>query len=413
VFFSTQQEMTTTDEDTDKIDAFEFTGGETRQVSLPAPGVVDPTPSNAFLNDVSRDGTRVYFSTVDRMTADDQDTDRNDIYERTGGQTTLATGPGPGVSDPDSGDILQGDASAGGRLFFSTTQDLSADDTDPGLQDVYENVNGETRLVTQPTGVPDPGTEALDLFDIAVTVDGSRAFFVTTQRMTPDDGDEGGLDVFERAGGVTSRLTTPVGLGEPLDQEVALPSIADDLPERVATFSANGRYLPEDADDFRDIYSATLPPPPPAGETPDTVRPVVSNLRVSPRRSRIGNKLPRLTAIRTGTRISFNLSEPARAILRFERARPGRRVRGRCVKPTRRNRARRRCTRYVRTRGRITVAGRLGPNRVRFQGRISRSRRLKPGAYRVVVTATDVAGNTSAPKRAKLRLLPKRKRRAR
>ena len=46
--------------------------------------------------------------------------------------------------------------------------------------------------------------------------------------------------------------------------------------------------------------------------------------------------------------------------------------------------------------GARAVAARAGGNVKKFSGRIGR-RALKPGRYRVMMTATDVAGNESAP----------------
>jgi hypothetical protein len=62
------------------------------------------------------------------------------------------------------------------------------------------------------------------------------------------------------------------------------------------------------------------------------------------------------------------------------------------VKPTRRNRGARRCTRYVRMRGSYSRAGSAGLNRFRFSGRL-RGRKLKPGRYRLVGNA---AGDRAA-----------------
>ena len=42
-----------------------------------------------------------------------------------------------------------------------------------------------------------------------------------------------------------------------------------------------------------------------------------------------------------------------------------------------------------------------GLNAVRFQGRVSRRKRVKLGTYRLVIGATDAAGNKSAPRRSK------------
>ena len=105
-----------------------------------------------------------------------------------------------------------------------------------------------------------------------------------------------------------------------------------------------------------------------------------------------------------GTRVMFRLSEAASVRFTVERARPGRRVRGRCVKPTRRNRKRRKCTRYLRQRGSFTVAAGAGETRFRFTGRL-RGRKLRPGRYRLVAVATDADGKRSAPERARFTIV--------
>jgi hypothetical protein len=53
-----------------------------------------------------------------------------------------------------------------------------------------------------------------------------------------------------------------------------------------------------------------------------------------------------------------------------------------------------------------------GARRIKFAGRISRCRSLKPGPYRLMVTAKDQAGNVSRPDRARFTLLKKKRRRA-
>jgi hypothetical protein len=131
--------------------------------------------------------------------------------------------------------------------------------------------------------------------------------------------------------------------------------------------------------------------------------PVVEAVNVSPRRWSRGNARPQLARAQVGTTISVRLSRAARVSLTFRRARPGRRVRGRCVRPTPRSRNRPRCTRHV-TAGRYAFDGRSGLNRLRFQGRLTRSKRLPLGGYRLVVRASD-AGGTSAPKTARFRIV--------
>jgi hypothetical protein len=105
-----------------------------------------------------------------------------------------------------------------------------------------------------------------------------------------------------------------------------------------------------------------------------------------------------------GTTVGFRLNEAAGVRFTVERALPGRRSGRRCVKPTRRNRRARKCTRYVLQRGDFAVAGVLGQNRFRFTGRL-RNKKLAVGSYRLGAVATDPAGNASTPKRTAFRIV--------
>ena len=98
--------------------------------------------------------------------------------------------------------------------------------------------------------------------------------------------------------------------------------------------------------------------------------------------------------------------------LSFERVRPGRKVGRRCVKPKRANRRRKRCTRYVAARPALTFANQAaGARRIRFEGRLSRRRTLEPGVYRLTLRARDAARNLSAPLRARIEVLPRKRKR--
>jgi hypothetical protein len=119
--------------------------------------------------------------------------------------------------------------------------------------------------------------------------------------------------------------------------------------------------------------------------------PAFSRLKVSPARFRQG-KL---------TRISFRLSEAARVSLTFERKLAGRRVRGRCTKPSRV--ARPNCTRYVRAGKKLTVRGKAGTNTLGFRGS-----GLAAGSYRLTLVAKDATGKSSKPARSSFKLLPSR-----
>lgn len=91
--------------------------------------------------------------------------------------------------------------------------------------------------------------------------------------------------------------------------------------------------------------------------------------------------------VSVGTTVRYTLNVGASVRFTVVRLLPGRRVKGRCVKPTRLNRNARKCTRRIRVRGSFTRTGSAGPNRFRFMGRIG-GRKLTPGDYRLVATPT-------------------------
>ena len=133
---------------------------------------------------------------------------------------------------------------------------------------------------------------------------------------------------------------------------------------------------------------------------PDTTRPRFLSAALRPTVfavNRRGRAEVPVAAVKRGTTFRYRLSEDARVVFTIQRALPGRKVGGRCRRPTARNRSRPRCTRYVRVRGgRFAAAAHAGANRKRFSGRIGR-RALKPGRYRASLVATDAAGNASRP----------------
>lgn len=105
---------------------------------------------------------------------------------------------------------------------------------------------------------------------------------------------------------------------------------------------------------------------------------LVQNVRQSATRWRAGSRLATVSRAKTpiGTTFSFSLNEQATVTFSFTR-----RVSGRTV-----------------TAGRLTFMGHDGTNKVAFQGRIAPKKKLKPGRYSLVITATDSAGARSVPK---------------
>ncbi len=134
---------------------------------------------------------------------------------------------------------------------------------------------------------------------------------------------------------------------------------------------------------------------------PDVTRPLVTGLGETNKVFAVGRAptpvAARAKRHRKGTTFVFRSSEAGTATLKISRARPGRRRGKRCVKPTRKNRRAKRCTRYIAVKPSLKRAVAAGPTAVPFSGRIGR-KALKPGKYRVAVVVADAAGNRSKPR---------------
>ncbi|MEA2424978.1 MAG: hypothetical protein QOH13_1388, partial [Thermoleophilaceae bacterium] len=137
-------------------------------------------------------------------------------------------------------------------------------------------------------------------------------------------------------------------------------------------------------------------PPPTTSPTP----PNVTNVTQSHGTWQEGNLLAALASKSkppVGTTFTFALNAQARISFAFTQRVGGRKVKGRCVAQTKDNRRGPACTRTV-TPGRLSFPGHSGTNRVSFQGRISPARKLKPGRYSLIITATNAAGQHSSAK---------------
>ena len=106
---------------------------------------------------------------------------------------------------------------------------------------------------------------------------------------------------------------------------------------------------------------------------------------------------------RRGTTLQLTLSEPAQVGFTVLRKAAGRKARGRCVKPTRANRARKRCTRRIR-KGGFARSAPAGSSKVKWSGRIGR-RALRRGRYALRATPTDAAGNRGTRRSLAIRIV--------
>lgn len=133
--------------------------------------------------------------------------------------------------------------------------------------------------------------------------------------------------------------------------------------------------------------------------------PVVRSVSLSPSRFRAARSGAAIVAAaRVGARVRFALSEAATIRVRVQFRATGRRVGSRCVRPTRRSRSRRPCALWPSRPGAERLGGRPGPNAFRFSGRW-RGRALRPGVYRLALTATDPQGASATATTREFRIV--------
>jgi len=131
------------------------------------------------------------------------------------------------------------------------------------------------------------------------------------------------------------------------------------------------------------------------GTPPITTTPslALTNTGQSHRRWREGTALPHIARAQlpVGTTFRFTLNESAEVRFGFKQLLPGRSVGGRCVAATRSRRNRPNCWRKV-IRGKLYFRMGAGAHTLRFQGRVSRHKRLPVGRYVLVITAINATG---------------------
>ena len=72
----------------------------------------------------------------------------------------------------------------------------------------------------------------------------------------------------------------------------------------------------------------------------------------------------------------------------------GRKVNGKCAKPTKNNADKKKCSRLVGVNGQLVKTGHAGANRFTFDGKIG-GHKLAPGTYRLIATPAGGKSQTS------------------
>ena len=189
VFFETSESLLTVDADLAQ-DVYQRSGGTTSLVTAGEAGKGNLAVPASF-EWVSRSGPQVViFTTAEALTAADGDTSQ-DVYMRSGGTTTLLS-IGPDGGDGGFSAIFADAADDGSRIFFTTAESLVAEDTDSS-QDVYMRSGGETTLASVGQ-IGGNGAFSAGLRGVSTT--GSRAFFTTQERLAVDDDFAGEQDVY-------------------------------------------------------------------------------------------------------------------------------------------------------------------------------------------------------------------------
>jgi hypothetical protein len=192
------------------------------------------------------------------------------------------------------------------------------------------------------------------------------------------------------AGYGASTTTRSVGAsGGPSPLAAAIGGLAPGTTYHFRLVAENSGGVDYGGDQTFTTAATTTPPKPPLPPEPgEPPHPEVQNARQTATRWREGNRLAAISRAKTptGTTFSFSLNEQATVTFSFTQ-----RVRGHTV-----------------TAGGLTFTGHSGTNKVKFQGRVSSTKKLKPGRYTLVIMATDSAGVHSTPKSLSFTIVPAR-----
>jgi hypothetical protein len=257
VWIDTTETLTADDLDNSN-DLYQMSGGTMTRISLGPAGGDAEIP--AFFDGASADGSRVFFDT--REALDPADTDSSvDIYQRSGGTTTLLS-IGPDGGNGALNATFKGASTDGGVVFFHTAESLVLEDSDT-QQDVYKRTGGQTTLLS---AGPDGGNGPMPASFNAASSDGLRVYFTTSEALEAADTD-GLPDLYQRYAGDTTRISTGPSGGNGAFF-VTFDDISADGTR--AFFDTAEALAPTDTDAANDVYGSTysIGYPRPKGATP-------------------------------------------------------------------------------------------------------------------------------------------------
>lgn len=268
VFFTTPDKLVPGDTDT-RVDVYERSYDPaleryvTRAISTGPVGGNDAYP--AFFAGVSADGSKAFFATQEALVVADKDL-KEDVYVRdlSENTTALVSDGDPGCAAQGCGDGNQdatfapgGIAAGGNRAFFHTTEQLSPLDEDAS-SDVYvrDLVANTTTLVSAGAAAcaaEGCGKGAFHGDFRGASADGTKAFFITQEKLAPGDTDSL-LDIYRRdlSTATTVQVSVPGTCPGALDCSPTYRGVSPSGSH--AYFETNEQLAAGDEDSSQDVY---------------------------------------------------------------------------------------------------------------------------------------------------------------
>ena len=357
---------------------------------------------------LSGDGKRVGFNSSDPNLVGGDANAKTDAFVRdlAAGSTMLVSRIDGPAGAPGNGASSIDDLSAdGSKVSFSTgSTNLGNGDTTPN-QDVHlrDLTTGQTRWISRPDGGGQPDNSSADS---EISADGTRVGFSTraTNLVGPDaNGTAADALLRDLSTGTLTRIGITDGGGQPAnDTSVAALSANGRcavLQSNAPEMTTNGYASP----DYRHVYlraiDADCPGPLPVKQDdPPKQEPEKPALdRLAPSISKLGlsRKSFATKGKKKGSTLTFTLSEAASVKLTVATTKPGKKKGKACVKPSKAKKKAKKCTIVGKPKDLQVVKGIAGKNTVKVTG-WAKGKRLPKGTYRLLLVATDGAGNRMA-----------------
>lgn len=221
---------------------YEYTGSSLRQVDVDAAGDLFSTCGSAFLpsDGLSISGERIFFTSPAPSCSE-----LSSVYLREGGDSITEVSASRcsrvdcGAEQPAT---FAGATPDGMHAYLTTSQQLTDDDVDE-VSDLYRFDVGSGKLTRISTRAPG-ASGAVTPKRVLASDDGLRVYFYVSGRLHPDEGTEGGSNLYV-ADAAGLRFVAPVNPSDPLQ-------ISTD--GRIALLETAVSLEADDTDGLSDVY---------------------------------------------------------------------------------------------------------------------------------------------------------------